>query len=343
MDEQTTLQPSSYDISADGAADAGYEEEPLQETTEQTESTEPEELPPDGARLGEDGELEFGAEFFGDIKDSPEEQPEQTTQPETPKAYTDDELEQIPFNQWDLSRLSGDVGKYAVIVQRQLQRQQDYARNQQLQNIPLPQDIVEPKQYTPKDLASDALKLACEKLGLEDVDDFDSYEAEHRAAYEMASRELLGKRDAEIAGYQNAVKTWRDNLRYQHELTHRADFNEFNQWYISECQKKGYAPQDINAWLYSQVKQNGNNFGIVRQFQENLYKEFQKTKPAQKPKGRAGLSPVGMRRISRTTVPPVLESTRGNTYAGKPTIRADAFANMTDDEQADALIQLGLV
>ena len=46
---------------------------------------------------------------------------------------------------------------------------------------------------------------------------------------------------------------------------------------------------------------------------------------------------------SRTTVPPVLESTRGNNYVGKPSIMAEAFADMSSDEQAKALMKLGFV
>ena len=72
MDEQTTaIQASNYDISADGAANPGYEEEPLQSQAEEEEA-----LAEDGVRLKEDGNLEFGAEFFGDMPDSAETEPE---------------------------------------------------------------------------------------------------------------------------------------------------------------------------------------------------------------------------------------------------------------------------
>ena len=367
MDEQTTLQatsqPSNYDISADGAANQGYEEEPLQ--GEQTEAAEPEkaatpetgELSPDGVRLNEDGTVEFGDDFFGEMGDIPEDEPKQPEQPkaEAPQYYTDEELDRIPFQQWDLSRLNGDVGRYALKVQQQLQRQQANVRSQAWENVPLPSDITEPKAYTPKELSDDALKLACEKLGIKDVDEFDSYEREHQAAYQIALQELSQRRNAEISGYQNAVKSWRENAKYRDELTHRADFNEFDQWYVSECLRAGCTPQQVNDGLHEMVKQNGNNFGLIKQVIEGWYQEFQKVKAARNLAvkspafgARTAGNPGGMKNYpktaaSRTTVPPVLESTRGNNYVGKPSIRAEAFADMSSDEQANALMKLGFV
>ena len=345
MDEQTTLQatsqPSNYDISADGAVDTGYEEEALEPSQPEIPElpAEAEELPPDGVRLKDDGEIEFGEQFFGEMK-------------EARKYDTDEELDRIPFTQWDLSRLNGDVGKYALHVQRQLQRQQEYARTQAMQSQPLPPDIIEPKAYTPKELSEDALKLACEKLGIEDADDFDSYENEHRAAFELAMQELNQKRNAEITSYQNVLRSWNENIKYQDELSRRPDFNEFNQWYMNECQKAGYTPAQVEAQLYNAVRQNGNNFGVVKQVVENWYQIFRQQRvasnprvgmTAQRPKPNTVLPPQGIRRVPRTPTPPVLESTRGNNYAVKPPIRAEAFAGMTSDEQANALIQLGLV
>lgn len=340
MDEQTITQQSNYDVSADGVVNPEYEEEPSKSEAEK-------ELAPDGVRLRNDGELEFGTEFFGDVKDSPEEPTTPAT--EAPKWYTDEELSQIPFQQWDLSRLNGDtpVSKIAPIVQAQLQQARAQMQTQAWDNLPLPEGITEPKAYTPKELSQEALKLACEKLGIKDADEFDSYELEHKAAYELAAQELIQKRNVEISGYQTTLQTWRDNAKYQNELMHRADFKEFDQWYLSECQRAGYTPQQVDAALYEAVKQNGNNFGVIKQVIEGWYQTFQRQKAAQKPKVRiqpnTGLSPSGIRRIPRNPSPAVLESTRGNNYAGRPSIRAEAFADMSSDEQANALIKLGYV
>lgn len=76
MDEQTTAtQASSYDVSADGLANAGYEEEPITPASEEPSQPESEkELAPDGVRLSDDGNIEFGSKFFGDMPDSAEEE-----------------------------------------------------------------------------------------------------------------------------------------------------------------------------------------------------------------------------------------------------------------------------
>ena len=141
MDEQTTQQ-SSNDVSADGLANAGYEEEPLQAMPEELTQPESEEkLAKDGVRLREDGNLEFGDEFFTDIPDSAEEETK------APNYYTDDELRMIPFEQWDLNRLNGDVGKFAYEVQRQLQQRVENRQSQAWENRPLPSGMTEPKAY----------------------------------------------------------------------------------------------------------------------------------------------------------------------------------------------------
>lgn len=330
----TATQASSYDVSADGAAYPGYEEEPLQVTPEEPSTPEAdEELAPDGWRV-RDEELEFGEGFFGDVKDSPEEEPP------SPNWYTDKELEEIPFQQWDMSRLNGDipVSRIAPIVQRQLQQAQIQRQAQSVEKIPLPPEIAEVKPYTPQELNAETLKLACEKLGISDVDDFDSCENEHKAAYELASRELIQRREAEIAMYQTAARTWPECNRYLAELPRRADNKEFTQWVAAQCQKQGVTLEQVNAGLYNTARQNGNNFAIILQFIEGLYREYQQMKQKATP-----AKAHGMRRVPSNPSPAVLESTGGNNYAGRPSIRAEAFANMTNEEQERALIQLGYV
>ena len=323
----TATQQNSNDVSADGLANPGYEEEQLEATPEPEE-----ELAPDGLGV-KDGELEFGAEYFGDVKDSPEEEAK------APNWYTDEELSQIPFQQWDMSRLNGElpVSKFIPIVQRHLQQAQVQRQAQAFEKVPLPPDIVEVKGYTPQELNAEALKLACEKLGISDVDEFDSYEGEHKAAYELASQELIQRRNAEISGYQTAVRTWADFNRYQGEMMRRPDIREFNKWVSEECQRQGVTIEQVNAGLYNTARENGNNFAIIPQFLEGLYREYQQTK--QKPKA----AKMGMRRVPSNPAPAVLESTRGNTYAGRRSIRAEAFAGMSPKEQERALIELGYV
>ena len=177
MDEQTMPQPE-YDIASDGVANSGYEEEA-------PKPAEPEEIASDGVKVS-DGDIKFGDEFFGDLKDSPDETPD----PPAPDWYTDEELKEIPFEDWDTSRLNGEIGRFAPIVQEQLRQRATQRHAQAMQEAPMPPEIVEVKQYTPKELANESLKLACEKLGLEDADDFDQYEGEHSSALELEHKEV---------------------------------------------------------------------------------------------------------------------------------------------------------
>ncbi|MBQ3399577.1 MAG: hypothetical protein IJG51_11865 [Synergistaceae bacterium] len=322
MDE--TIQQSTYDVSADGAVSA-------EEPPEPEEATSPDpELAADGIGLT-DGELKFGDEYFGDVKDSPEEATPPA--PEVPKWYTEDELKQIPFETWDIGRLNGDVSKIAPIVRDQLQQRQVQRQTAAMQGIPMPIEMAEPKQYTPKELAEESLKLACEKLGIEDADDFDAYEGEHSAALEMARQELLQKRNAEVSAYQEISREWQDNLRFHAELVRQPDFRDFNEWYMRKCQEHGVTPQQMNDELMRRVQQAGNHYRVIPQIIGGWYQEYRQTKS----------SPVKMTgQVSKKRNPAVLEGTRGNNY-GARRVNAREFGSMTPDEQAEALMQLGYV
>lgn len=319
MDEQMTPQ-LEYDV----ASDVGYEEEALPPDPE-TPEVEPD-IAPDGVKVS-DGEIEFGEKFFGEEKDRPEGQPETPS----PNWYTDEELRETPFEQWDISRLNGDVGKYAREMQEQLQRRSAQRHAQAIQEAPLPPEIQEVKQYTPKELADASLKLACEKLGIEDPDDFDAYEGEHRAAYELASQELIQKRNAEISGYQQAVNGWQYNQRFQAELASQPDINEFRAWVMGECQKAGVTLEQLNAGLSQRVRENGNNYGVIPETIKGWYNEFRQKKAQKTPKN------------NRMKPPAVLEGSHGSSYGGMRRIEARDFGSMTPDEQADTLIKMGVV
>lgn len=336
MDELMTVpQENSYDISADGVANTGYEEETLELSPEGASPPDSEEvISEDGVKLDVEGELTFGEKFFGEMPGQAEDAPPAV------KLYTDEELDSIPFQQWDLSRLTGDVGKYARKVQEQLQRERTRQNEQRWENIPLPSDIVEVKAYTPKELSEEALKLACEKLGITETEDFDSYEMEHQSAYQLSLQELMQKRNAEMSAYQVGNQTWQENNRYQASLMSRPDFDDFNRYVEAQCQKRGTTIGEVNAYLYQLARQNGNNFRVVSQFIESLYQEYRAQKGTP-PKD--SVVSAGMKRVPRTPAPAVLESTGGNTYAGKGRINARAFRGMNADEQEEALMRLGLV
>ena len=328
-----------------------------------------ENLAVDGAALV-DGELRLGDEFFSDFKDIEAEEgggegkreavvdgnrtgeaiqtdigQQQGTEPQqTPSYYTDDELASIPFQQWDLSRVGGDVVRYAQAVQKQIAQATARATAQAAPIPQLPDDIVKaPAPYTPRALSDDARKLACEKLGLKEAEDFDDYEGEHRAALELAMQELIQKRNSEISDYQRTKTEWDNLYRFHAELTQQPDYPEFCQWYMAELQKMNMSPLQMNDKLLEIVKNNGNRFGIVQQTILNWYRSFQNGKTAQKaqPQPQTQVTPQNPK--PRVTPPAPLESTRGNNYQGGYRVNLSDFGQMSSDEQAEALIKLGLV
>lgn len=331
MDEQT-IQQSAYDVSADGAVNAVSAEESLPLESEETLAPK-EELASDGIRVS-DGELEIGDKFFVDMPEEPEAAKSESEKPYTPNWYTDEELKATPFESWDTSRLNGDIGRFAPIVQGQLRERAMQRNAQAVQESPMPSDIVEPKQYTPKELADESLKLACEKLGLSDPEDFDAYDGEHNAAMELARQELLSKRNAEISGYQTAVQGWQANQRLAAELLRQPDYQDFTDWYVGKCREYGTTPEQVNAELYKIARNNGNRFDLIGQTIGKWYMEFRQSRS----------------RPEKTTVqadrkrnPAVLESSRGNNYNGIHRVAPHDFRDMTPDEQAEALIQMGYV
>lgn len=292
---------------------------------------EPTDIEPDGARLAEDGNVEFGDNFFGDVHEIAKE----------PEYYTDEELRNTPYEQWDTNRLDGDIRRFAPIVQEQIARRNTQARAQSLQNIPLPNDIQEVRPYTPQELSQEALQLASEKLGLEDPEDFDDYEPEHRAAMQLAMNELMEKRNAEVQGYQRGQSEWEQLQRFNADLYQRPDFNDFNNWYMGKLQEAGVTAEQVNAGLYQYARKSGNRFSVIPQIIGTWYMEYQKER------GNAGRQPArnsrGYRNSPRASRPPILESTRGNDYGGSRRMNMSAFSDMDNDEQASALMRMGIV
>ena len=286
MDEQMTQQSTaneteqsvSWDAAADGTAYEGYDNDNEADTSGETfsghESEDQfEELEPDGIGLNEDGEVHVGDDFFNGMLDKEK----KSGEPEETNYYTDEELKNTPFEQWDTKRLNGDIQKFAPIVHEQIQRRNAQARAQTMQNVPFPSEIAEPKAYTPKELSDEAMKLACEKLGIEDPEDFDDYEAEHRAAMALATQELIQKRNAELSDYQRGHAEWEQLQRFNVELSQQPDFKEFNEWYAGKLQEAGVTAEQVNAGLYEYAKRNGNRFGLIPQIISTWYMEYKRS------------------------------------------------------------------
>ncbi len=92
------------------------------------------------------------------------------------------------------------------------------------------------EQYSPAELAQAAQELACEKLGLDDPDDFDEYESEHQAALNLAMQELSQQRNTEVAQYQRVARDYQDLQRFNAELVRQPDYAEFERWFSGKLQ-----------------------------------------------------------------------------------------------------------
>ena len=112
MDEQEIVQTGQ---------NAVPESEPVGNSEQLPSEPEPEapqpELPKDSEiGVNEDGELTISDDFFSEASEAKDEQPEQS--------LSDDYFRDTPFEQWDESKLTGDVTKFLPYVKEQLARRQ---------------------------------------------------------------------------------------------------------------------------------------------------------------------------------------------------------------------------
>lgn len=356
MEEQTIQQPqnSTYDASADGVAYSGFDDEPSQQSTEELETAELEQaqddngLPSDGISV-KDGELEYGDDFFGDIgkndnddvdQQAQAQENEQDNKNSAPYWYKIEDLKSIPYEQWDVSRLHGDIKDFVPIVQEQIRARNSQIAAQQVaenaQNTSLPDFIVEPKQYTPKELAQAARTLACEKLGLSDPDDYDDMDMEHQAAYKMASDEIMHKYWSDSQAYEYAKSEWQKLMKFNAEFDTSPDFNQFNQWFLASLQARGVTPQQVSDYLLNLARENGNNFGIIAQAKLNMYREFQQFRAAAQNQKQASQK-------TRVKPPAKLESSGGNNAGMQRHFDMSRFGELDADAQAEALVNMGII
>lgn len=311
------------------------EDEPIPESDTSEDGNEPE-------VSIKDGEVNFSDDFFDDVPDDKASDegnpPDWHTPPifndkktEPVKYYSDEDLENIPASQWDQARMPDDVKRYYNAFLRQqeaLTRQQEI--QEQAKNPPV--FLNQPKQFTPKELHEEAMKLAVQKLGLSDPDDFDIYEGEHSAALDMARQEILQKNAAETANYQRKAGEYQSWQMFTAQLAGQSDYNEFHQWYLDEVKKNGNTPEQINAGL--KVLADSQGFGAV----ENAWREFYRIFKTSKSQ-----SQNRTQQRSRRETPPTLESTRGGYSNNKKSVNMRDFGKMNEDEQVQALIDMGIV
>ena len=293
---------------------------------------------PEGITLNDDGELNIPDEFYGDaVGADPDEiiSDEQTKASQT-NYYSEEELQNTPYEQWDLTRMPEETRRYAKVIQQQwAARAQAQAAQQQYQDTQgthaaMPH-LEEPKQYTPRELAQEAQKIAIERLGI-DPDEWDDYENEHAAALRIAEHELLERRSAEIANAQRMNAEYRDLGEFNNILMRQPDFKDFSQWYQNKLKEVGKTSQEVDAGLLQIAKTYGG--GEVKKILYNWYQTFQSEHAA------AQLQNVNKSRASK---PPVLESTQGGSRSVRPSYDMRKFAKMNADEQMKAIMDMGIV
>lgn len=323
MDEQQTQATYSepapaetWDSEADGLAYSDYEADNSDTGSfdEDTPLSEPE------VTMNDDGDLEFKDEFFESLGQE---------EPELPKLYTEEELKATPFEAWDINRLEGDVKDYVPIVRDQMLRRQMEA--QLFQRSATPPTMNAPKPYTPSELADAAKKAACERLGLDDPDDFDEYEGEHQAAMKLAMDELSQRRNMEVAQYQRAAQGYQDLQNFNAALVRQPDYMEFDRWFSGKLQEAGVTAAQVNAGLQEYARRSGGDYNSLKGVIAGWYQEFRAE--------RNGSTPS----VNRGNRPPVLEGTRGGGYEGRGRVNMRNFGNLDPDAQAKALMRMGLV
>ncbi len=299
----------------------------------------------------QDGELKFSDDFFGDLPDNepdkdktqPEIQEEEQVQTQEPTAnvYTDEELRNTSWQQWDIQRLPEAVRPYAQIIQAQMQAAQ---RQQQVQqqialNPEKPPYLQEVKPYTAKELSEEAEKLALKQLGLEDDDDFDPYNGEYVAARDMAMQELLQKRNAQVAYYNQQNRDYQLLRQVNRQIETAPDFKEYQKWFIEQAKRENTTPEQLEEALRQHAKTHGGDFGRIAQVVAGWYKQF-KVSQIQRPNT---VQKNVIKPRQKVSAPPVLEGTQGGNYNTRKTINIRDFSQMDSDQQAQALMDMGIV
>lgn len=336
MDEQQEIQEQSQEFNeepsqqsySDDYDDTSYEDTDYDNSSDVDDNGEEPEI-----SINKNGELKFRDDFFGDMPDSTDEEQQ------SPKYYTDEELQNTPYEQWDFNRMPDEVKRYAQYLNAQTQaRNEAYLRQQQVAQRPqTPPFIQEVKPYTAKELASEAEQLAVQRLGLDDPDDFDAYESEHQAALNMAMQELSQKRNNEVAAYQRQMGDYQQLQILNANIAASPDFGEFKDWFVKKARSEGTTPAQLNRQL-AEYANNTHDFGKVRDTVLGWYQLYQRERSG-KGNTRGNARPAQRNR----QMPPKLESTRGGGYDSRRSVNLKNFGDLDPDAQAQVLMDMGIV
>lgn len=329
MDEQmmsaSMANPEPSPESYPEPSDPTYATDPT-EPTEPTEFSDYDAPPmsngqPSEIALDDDGEVKFSEDFF----DTPDNQRE----PERPRMYTHEELQNTPFEKWQKDRVPEELREYYDIVSSQLQGR--YAQQQIQQRPTNPPMFEAPRNYTPKELSEEAQRMAVQRLGLEDPDDFDDYEPEHRAALNMAMNELIQQNYAARQNYERVSREYQNLQQFNAQIAARPDYKEFDAWFGGKLKEMKVSPQALDAYLTNYARQSGGNYAAIQNAIAGWYNEFLQEK------GRP------MSSSARTPRPPMMESTLGQPYDVVRGVNMRDFGDMDSEAQAAALMRMGYV
>ena len=237
-----------------------------------------------------------------------------------------DYLRDTPFEQWDESKIKGDVSQYLPYVKEQIARRQAQANFMAQQaEVQRQQAAQMPKPYTAKELAADANKLVRERLGLNADEDIDMYDPEHYAAMQQAVAELNAQRGEQIKAMQQATEGQAQFGRYWADLSAKSYFSDFDNWITGVLAQTGKSPQ----MLVDYVQQTGDYDGARRALStwESAYLQ-QKRANYNQAKTNARV--------------PSIENAN-NAMQGGRRFNLAAFKEMDDEQQAQALINAGYV
>ena len=228
-----------------------------------------------------------------------------------------------PFEQWQFERMPEELRGYAQIVAQQLQARQ---AQQQIQQRPSsPPEFTAPRQYTPKELSDEAQRIAVQRLGLDDPDDFDDYEPEHRAALNMAMNELVQQNYAARQNYARIAQSYQELQQFNAGIASRPDYKEFDNWFDNKLHELKIAPQALDKYLTDYARQTGD-YSTIKNAIAGWYSQFLQEKGS-----------------SRAPRPPMMESTRGQPYDVVRGVNMRDFGDMDSDAQAAALMRMGYV
>lgn len=291
-------------------------QELAQDNSQLEQSTQEYEQEPEIA-INDDGELQISESFFDTNTDNDTQQALQKQK--QADFYSDEELNNTPFENWDIERLPENVKKYAQIQRQQLAQRQAYQQQlQQQQQI----EQYAPKQLTPQELSKRAVEIAKQKLGLSPEDDFDYYDPEHSAALSMSIDEVREANKAEIAQFNDKVRIHGEFTNFVNDLMLKQDFKDFDQWVVQRLSKAGMNPSQLTDY----AQRTGDLAGVQRTL--NSWYQLFTNQRMSKPKAQT---------------PPTLEHSTGLNQNFRGNIDYVKFGQMDMSQQAQILKDLGVV